>query len=442
MSHEVSSQLSARRSESSRPVRWTARSSAAVLATALLACIAPVHVASAADAPGNAATQALHRLLDAEWEWRLAQFPERATAIGDHRYDDRVTDRSPAAIAARRGHHREQLDAIHAIDRTMLAGEDRLSWDILAFNADLAVRGDELLRSAGKGRDLPFSSDDSPLAINQMSGPQLNLPQLARATPFRNEADYRHYLTRLGALPITLQQLKALLEAGRSVGWMPPKVAVQRLPTQFTSLLNPDLVHNPLHAPFQKYPADLPDATQADLTRAAGQTIHDVVIPALQAFRDYLATTWVPAGTATLGATQLPHGADYYAWSLQRYNTTRMSAQEIHELGLREVARIDGEMQAVMKEAGFTGTLAEFRTFLRTDKRFQFATAEEELAAFRDIAKRIDPQLPGLFVELKSRTWSALDAERKADLIQQMLSILGIEQGAIVHDDYLELENA
>ena len=400
MSQEIASRLGLRRSKSSRPIRWSVRAGAAVLATALLAGIASPNAARAADAQANPATQALHRLLDAEWEWRLAQFPERATTIGDHRYDDRVTDRSPAAIAARRAHHREQLDAIHAIDRGMLAGEDRLSWDILSFNADLAVRGDELLRSAGKGRDLPFSSDDSPLAINQMSGPQLNLPQLARATPFRNEADYRHFLTRLNALPATLQQLKAVLEAGRSVGWMPPKVAVQRLPGQFASLLNPDLAHNPLYAPFQKYPADLSDATQADLTRTAGQAIHEVVIPALQAFRDYLANTWVPAGTTTLGATQLPHGADYYAWSLQRYNTTRMSAQEIHELGLREVARIDAAMQAVMKEAGFAGTLAEFRTFLRTDKRFQFATAEEELAAFRDIAKRIDPQLPGLFVEL------------------------------------------
>lgn len=355
---------------------------------------------TAAAAESAAAAQALHQLLDAEWEWRLAQFPERATSIGDHRFDDRVTDRSPAAIAARRDHHREQLAAIRAIDRTQLSGEDRLSWDILSFNADLAVHGDQLLRSVAPGRDLPFSSEDSPMGINQMSGPQFNLPQMARATRFANEADYRHYLTRLGALPTSLKQLTVILEAGRSVGWMPPKVALQRLPDQFASLLSPDLTHHPLYAPFQKYPADLPAATQAELSQAAEQTIHKTVIPALQAFRDYLASTWVPAATATLGATQLPHGAEYYEWSLQRYNTTRMTPKEIHELGLREVARIDGEMRAVMQEAGFTGTLAEFRTFLRTDKRFQFATAEEELAAFRDIAKRIDPQLPNLFVEL------------------------------------------
>jgi uncharacterized protein (DUF885 family) len=346
------------------------------------------------------AADALHGLLDSEWEWRLAQFPERATTSGDHRYDDKLTDRSPAAIAARRAHHRTLLASIRGIDRTQLEGEDRLSWDVLAFNADLDVRADELYRSVKPRRDLPFSADDSPFLVNQMSGPQFSLPRLTKATRFANEANYRHYLARLNALPVSLREQRAILEAGRSVGWMPPKVAMARLPDQFVSLLKADFKVNPLFAAFQTYPPEIPLETQAELSRAAEHTMREVVIPALQAFRDYLATTYVPAGTTTLGAIHLPHGADYYAWSLQHYNTTRMSSAEIHELGLREVARIDGEMNAAMKEAGFVGTLAEFRTFLRTDKRFQFATAEEELVAYRDIAKRIDPQLPDLFVEL------------------------------------------
>jgi len=361
----------------------------------------PVAAVFAADSPTDtAAAEALHRLLDSEWEWRLVQFPERATLLGDHRYDDKLTDQSPAAITARRDHHRAQLAAIRAIDRTKLAGEDLLSWDVMAFNAELDVRGDELYRSVAPGRNLPFSADDSPFLVNQMTGPQFNLPRLTLATRFANEADYRHYLARLNALPLALQQQRAILEAGRSVGWMPPRVAIARLPDQFASLLKTDLAVNPLFAPFPKMPSELPKQTQTELSSAAEHTLRDVVIPALQVFRDYLARTYVPAGTTTLGAVHLPNGADYYAWSLQRYNTTRMSAREIHELGLREVARIDGEMNAAMKEAGFSGTLAEYRTYLRTDKRFQFSTAEDELVAYRDIAKRIDPQLPGLFVEL------------------------------------------
>ncbi len=348
----------------------------------------------------NAATVALHRLLDAEWEYALREFPERATTFGDHRYDERLTDRSAAAIAARRAHHRARLAAVRAIERAQLVGEDRLSWDILEFTSDLDVRGDDLLRSAPGAADMPFSADDSPLSVNPMSGPQFELSQLVRATRFASEADYRHYLARLAALPKSLGELQAVLDAGRRAGWMPPKPALTRLVGQYSPLLVTDLARHPLYAPFQKLPVDLPAATRVELQRAGEDMLRTTAIPALAAFQNYLATIWVPAATETLGAINLPHGADYYAWSLQYHTTTRMTAQEIHELGLREVTRLDAEMRAVMKEAGFAGTLAEFRVFLRSDKRFQFATADEELAAFRDIAKRVDPQLPSLFVEL------------------------------------------
>ena len=378
----------------------TALATAMILAVAVAVAVAG-GAARAADSPAEeAAARALRTLADAEWEWQLAQFPERATTLGDHRYDDRLTDRSAAAVAARRAHHRDTLAAVRAIDRSRLAGEDRLTWDVLEFNAGLAVRGDDLFRSPAAGGDLPFSSDDLPFSINPMSGPQLALPQLVRATRFADEADYRHYLARLRALPTSLVQQQAILEAGRKAGWMPPRVALTRLPDQFAALLDPDLAHHALYAPFTTLPADLPAATREALAKEAAQTLTTSVIPAIRALRDYLAAVYVPAGTTTLGATSLPHGAEYYAWSLQRYNTTRMTAEEIHALGEREVARIDAEIAAVMKEARFNGSVAEFRTMLRTDPRLRFASGEEELAACRDLAKRIDPQLPGLFVEL------------------------------------------
>jgi uncharacterized protein (DUF885 family) len=380
------------------------RSLPLLLWAAALLLVGPFFAAAQAQdasSPGSETpAQALHRLLDAEWQWRMAQFPERATTIGDHRYDDRLTDLSPGAVAGRRAHHRERLAAIRAIDRAALQGEDSLSWDVLAFDAELDVRSDELLLSTSANHDAPWSADDSPLRVNQMSGPQFNLPQLVRATRFQGEDDYRHYLARLAALPRQLQQLQVQLDSGRAAGWMPPKVALKRLPDQFGALLDADLSRHPLFAPFLKFPDSVAPGAQAKLSAAAERTIHQTVIPALQAFRDYLAATWVPGARESLAAVKLPRGSDYYELSLQRANTTRMSAQEIHDLGLKEVARLDGELRAVMKEAGFAGTLPEFRAFLRTDPRFQFKSAEDELVAFRDIAKRVDPQLPNLFVEL------------------------------------------
>ncbi len=371
--------------------------SASALLLGLTVCAA---VWSAAPQAAPSPAESLHRLLDTEWEWELKEFPEHATSLGDHRYDDRVTDRSAQAIAQRREHHAALLKEVRSIDRAQLQGEDRISRDILEFTADLAVQGDALYRGVAPSRDLPFSSDDSPFAMNQMSGPQLSLPQLVRATRFQSEADYQHYLKRLAALPTVLAQQRALLEAGRSVGLMPPKVAIERMPSQFGPLLTDDLSHHPLYAPFVNFPASIAPAAQDALRAQAQSVLNDQVRPAIASLKDYLAATYVPSAAEKTGASNLPNGEAYYAWSLQRYNTTRMTAREIHELGLREVARIDAAMLAVMKEAGFAGTLAEFRTHLRTDKSFQYGSADEELAALRDIAKRIDPQLPSLFVEL------------------------------------------
>lgn len=367
----------------------------------------PAGAARAAEAkPAASASQALHQLLDSEWAWRLKEFPEWATALGEHRYDGLWTDRSAAAIAARRDHHRALLAAVRAIDPSQLTGEDRLSWEFLAFNAENDVRGDELFRSSATGADLPFSADDSPLfLVNQMLGPQFDLPQLALDTRFTTEADYRNFLQRLDTLPMMLQQQQALLEAARQSGWMPPQVPLQRLPDQFASLLDTHLARHPLYAPFERFPASIPPATQAALAQTAQNTMERNVIPALRSFRDYLVTTYIPAGTTTLAVIRLAHGTAYYAWVLQRSNTTRMTIDEIRELGLREVARIDKALVDVMKEARFTGTLADFRRYLRTDKRFQFASAEEQLVAFRDMAKRIDPQLPGLFAVLPRLTY-------------------------------------
>ncbi len=382
-----------------RGLRRGLGAAAAVLAAfaVLAAGAARAAERSAADADAPAA---LHRLLDSEWEWQLAQFPERATRIGDHRYDDRLRDLSPAAVAARRAHHRERLAAVHAIDREQLQGEDRVSWDILDFDAERDVELDELLLAAAPGRPAPWSADDSPLDVSQMDGPQFALPQLVRATRFRDADDYRHYLARLAALPAYLRQLQALLDAGRAAGWTPPRVALQRLPEQFGPLLAADPARNPLLAPLRNFPAEVAPAVRTELAAAAERTLQGAVIPAMQAFRDYLAGTWVPGARQTLGAVDLPHGPAYYALSLRRFNTTRMTAAEIHQLGLKEVARLDDEMNAVMAEAGFKGTLAQFRGFLRTDPQFQFRSADEELMTLRDIAKRVDPQLPGLFAEL------------------------------------------
>jgi uncharacterized protein (DUF885 family) len=330
----------------------------------------------------------------------MAQFPERATDDGDHRYDDRLTDRSVGAIALRREHHRQFLAAVRAVDRTALQGEDRLSWDIFSYFADLAVREDELLLSMSPHSVGPWSADDSPFQVNPMQGPQFDLPDLVRVSRFRSDEDYRHYLSRLRAIPSSLKQLEALLEAGRAAQLTPAQGALTRLPGQFESLANANLANNPLFAPFLGFPAGIPADRRTQLMHSGTQILRAGVVPAVRRFQDYLAKVWIPAARHSLAASDLPHGPEFYALSIERYTTSRKTPHELHDLGLQEVARIDGEMQRVMQQAGFTGTLTQFRTFLRTDRQFQFASAQDELLAFRDLAKRIDAQLPSLFAVL------------------------------------------
>jgi uncharacterized protein (DUF885 family) len=358
---------------------------------------------TAAAVPASAATDAeasLRQVLDAEREWRLAQFPEQATGDGDHRFDDRLTDRSAPAIALRREHHKQFLAAVRAIDRTALQGEDRLSWDIFSYFAALAVRQDELLLSMSPHSPAPWSADDSPFQVNPMQGPQLELPELVRSSRFRVEDDYRHYLSRLRAIPGSLKQLQALLEAGRAARLTPAHDALARLPDQFASLADANLTGNALFAPFANFPNEIPADQRTQLTQSATQILDNAVVPAVREFQSYLAKVWIPAARRTLAASDLPHGQEYYALSIERFTTSPNTPRELHELGLKEVARVDAQMQAVMQQAGFTGTLAQFRTFLRTDRQFQFASAADELLALRDLAKRVDAQLPNLFAVL------------------------------------------
>lgn len=359
-----------------------------------------VQAAANCTPPSESAATSLRQALDAEWEWRAAQFPENASDNGDHRYDDRLTDRSPAAVARRREHHRQFLSAIHCIDRNALEGEDRLSWDIFSYFADLAVREDEVLLSMAPGSNAPWSSDDSPFSVTPMDGPQFDLPSLVRSTRFTTLEDYTHYLTRLQAIPTSLDQLRGQLEAGRAAGVTPPRVALARLPDQFASVVAPQLESNPFFAPFLKFPDDIPAERRTALEHSAEQLLHTRVIPSIARFRDYLVQVWIPGTRATLGASELPHGQEYYALAIERSTTLRKTPRELYELGLKEVARIDQAMQDVMKQVGFTGTLPEFRAFLRTDKQFQFTSAAEELTTIRDMAKRVDAQLPSVFAVL------------------------------------------
>ena len=359
---------------------------------ALAACGAVACGARAADPAPNAKLQAL---LDREYRYQLEQSPEQATMQGVPGFDDRLRDRSPGAVARRRAHVAEYAKQLQGFDASALNVQDRLSRDM---ELERAQRAQAFERIYG---DLPFDGDSSAWEpVSPMHGPQLELAALAKATQLRTTADYENYLKRLAAVPRALEQMTQRMRAAQRAGWMPPAQAMTKVVAQFAPFADGPIEATPLGAPFKTFPPDVPQAEHERLAKAGLATLHEQVQPAFARMRDFLVAEYLPAARASLGASDLPGGARFYELVVQASTTTRLKPREIHETGLREVARIRAEMAKVMESSGFKGTMPEFLEFLRTDPRFFFKTPQERLMAYRDIAKRADAELPKLFAVL------------------------------------------
>jgi uncharacterized protein (DUF885 family) len=359
------------------------------------AAAALVLASAAAGVPAAepARNEKLHALFDREFKRGLEEHPERATFLGIPGYDDRVSDLSRAAILRRRGHVKEMIAELHGFDPRALNAQDRISRDVLLDSLELTERQNALYR------DLPFSEEDDWLPISSMNGPQNVLPYLARATPFRNGADYASYVKRLQAIPAQMDQFVEHMQAGMKSGWMPPKAAMTAVPAMFDPFAAEDVTRSPLWGPFTQYPQDMAPAERERWT-AEGRRAMAGVRAAFTRMQRFLVDEYIPAGRGQLGASTLPGGAEYYALQVREKTTTTMAPPEIHRIGLAEVARIRKSMEEVIASTGFNGAFADFLRFMNTDARFTFKTPDARLAAYRDIAKRADAELPGFFAEL------------------------------------------
>jgi uncharacterized protein (DUF885 family) len=327
-----------------------------------------------------------HAIFAEDWQWFLEQYPEAATLLGDNRYNDRLTDLSPEAIERRKAHEREMLDRVQKINRAALTGQDLISYDLFLKDKKLNVEGQR------------WPTEFMP--INQMEGVQLTFPQLAASTPFRRAKDYESYLARLAAFPRQLDQMIWLMRRGIETGWVQPAVPMRTVPAQIEGQIVADPAKSPLYKPFEEMAKGVSEADRARLAEAARRRIADEVMPALKKLHAFVKETYLPAARKEIAAARFPDGEAYYQYSARRQTTTELTPKEIHEIGKREVARIRKEMEAIIQKVGFKGTFQEFLTFLRTDPRFYYTKPEELVTAYRDIAKRLDLQLPKLFAEL------------------------------------------
>ena len=310
-------------------------------------------------------------LFDRHWRGVMEDHPETATYVGWHEHHDRWTDLSAEAIDRRRRDVSAPLDALAGVDRTT----DPLSADLFE-----ALVRDDVAASAFPGELLP---------LDQLEGPQNDIPFLLSAMAVETDAQQGDYLTRLRGIPVVLEQTRALMERGLAAGYSVPAICLRDVPEQFDAHFPDDLADCPELVPL----AGAPDAVREE----AAAIVREHVQPALRVLQQFVVDTYVPGCRDTIAFTALPDGHEWYAERVRNHTTTDLTPQEIHDIGQAEVTRITAGMRAVMEETGFTGTPTEWATFLQTDPRFYFDTPEALLAFYRGINDRVQPAIPSMF---------------------------------------------
>jgi uncharacterized protein (DUF885 family) len=351
-----------------------------VILMATTACVSTTQAPVSTPSEG----EKLHAIFASQWEWALREFPEYATMLGDYRYNARLTEMSAGAIERRREQTRKALEEIRTIDRAKLSEADRLNYDLYVQQLEQQIAG--------------FRFPGETVPINQMGGVHQDLAQLAIMAPKRTVGQVEDFIARLRQVPRLVDETIALMQQGLETGVTPPRITLRDV----ANLIAVQTPEDPREsAVYQTYFGNLPESIPSEererLSREGAQVIASDVIPAYRKLHRFWVDEYYPATRESIGLSEVPDGMAWYEYNVRQMTTTEMSAEEIHEIGLSEVRRIRGEMERIREETGFEGSLEEFFVYMRTDPKFFFEEKEDLLREYRDIAKRIDAEMPRLF---------------------------------------------
>jgi uncharacterized protein (DUF885 family) len=324
---------------------------------------------------------AQNALFDEQYESDLRNNPDRATSYGDYRYNDKLAEYSLSAIAERNKINQDFLARLQAIPTGGFSDQDQLSHDLLV----------RVLQQ----RIADFNLKEYEMPVNQQNGIHTGLADLPLSVPFDSVKHYEDYIARLHQIPRVLSQTTEVLRAGMRDKLMPVRFLIEKLPAQCQGIIDAD----PFLLPTKKYPADISPADQTRLTKGITDAINNDVFPAYKAFANFLQTEYAPAGRTSLAVTSLPDGQKRYENDIYARTTTHMTADEIHQLGLREIDRIEKDMTAIAKKEGFAD-LASFRASVKTNPKYIPKSADQILDDFRGYIAQMQPKLPELFTLL------------------------------------------
>ncbi len=320
-------------------------------------------------------------LFEEQYESDLRNFPERATAYGDYRYNDKLAEYSLEAINQRQKINQDFLARIEAIPSAGFSDQDQLSHDLMV----------RVLQQ----RIADFNLKEYEMPINQQNGIHTSLADLPLSVPFDSVKHYEDYIARLHQIPRVLSQTTEVLRAGMKDKLMPVRFLIEKLPVQCQGIIDAD----PFLIPTKKYPVSISADDQKRLTQQITDAINADVIPAYKTFANFLNSEYAPQGRTTLSITSLADGQKRYENDIYARTTTHMTPDEIHQLGLREIDRIQAEMTAIAKKAGFAD-LASFRESVKTNPKYIPTSSDQILDDFRHYIAQMEPKLPELFTLL------------------------------------------
>jgi uncharacterized protein (DUF885 family) len=318
-------------------------------------------------------------LLEDYYQANLKAHPEQASAYGDYRYNDQLDDRSLAALGAE-----------HTSDQNFIAHLKVIS--TAGFSEQDAISHELLLRTLQQHID-DYDFKEYEMPVSQMDGPHVHLADLPLSVPFATLKQYEDYIARLHQIPRVFTQTEEVLRAGMKDHLMPVRFLLEKVPAQCEGIISAD----PFLVPTRKYPSGISADDQQRLTIEITQVVTSEVLPAYQAFGNFIATQYAPHGRTALAVISLPGGQRRYLNDIRsRTTVSTLTPDQIYQIGLREIDRIEADMLIIARHEGFAD-IAAYRASLKDNPKYRPASAEQILDDFRQYIAQIQPKLPELF---------------------------------------------
>jgi uncharacterized protein (DUF885 family) len=325
-------------------------------------------------------------LYDDIWHHQMITWPTYATHVGYPGQNGFWPDPSLEANLKYSKKRKEFLKKLNTIDTKRLNEDSRLGWRLVKKSLQTEVDG--------------YSFPEELILIHQRSGVQQDIAGTLSIMPKANREDFEDRLSRLRNAATYIDKTIEVLRVGVEMKITPPQVTLRNVPNQIRNMMPTEISDSPLLSSFNQFPRTISVSEQARIINEATTVIEEDIYPAFARLLKFIESEYIPYANQSIALSNKPNGKRWYEHRVKMFTTSNLTAKEIHKLGLSEVKRIRTEMEEVIKQSGFEGNFTEFTHFLRTDPKFFMKSADDLLAAYRDISKRADPELPKLFGKL------------------------------------------